>query len=37
MNKIFVPNSITFGGGSLKEIANTLKTLEVENPSYYNR
>ena len=32
MNKIFVPNSITFVGGSLKEIANTLKTLEVENP-----
>ena len=32
MNKIFAPNSITFGGGSLKEIANTLKTLEVDNP-----
>ena len=32
MDKILLPNSLTFGGGALKEITNILNTLEKSKP-----
>ena len=32
MNKILLPNSLTFGGGALKEIINILESLGKKRP-----